>query len=82
MLLALLQILYVNQAINWGRLGSTRTLPDCRPADSDPELEGPALLDGEEEPDDDPEEEMQDGGDHAREHRAIQGSLVDYILIQ
>ena len=51
------------------------TLPDCRPADGDPELEDPALLDGEEEPDDDPEEEVQDGGDHAREHRAVQGSL-------
>ena len=54
-----------------------RILPDSRPADGDPELERPALLDGEEEPHDDPEEEVEDGGDHAREHGAIKGSLAE-----
>ena len=56
---------------------TVRTAPDCRPADGDPEFERPALLDGEEEPHDDPEEEVEDGGDHAREHGAVEGSLAE-----
>ena len=57
-----------------------RTVPDCSPADGDPELECPALLNGEEEPHNDPEEEVEDGGDHAREHGAVQGSLANIRL--
>ena len=50
---------------------------DSSSADIDPQLELPGHLDGEEEPGDNPEEEVEHRGDHEHQHGAVEGALVD-----
>ena len=55
---------------------------DGGPAHSDPQLELPGHLDGEEEPGYDPEEEVEDGADHEHQHGTVQGTLNRTIRIR
>ena len=51
------------------------------PADSHSQLKGPLLLNGEEEPNDNPEEQVEDGADDARQHSTIKAALVDKGIV-
>ena len=51
------------------------------PADRHPQLKGPLLLNGEEEPNDNPEEQVEDGTDNAGQHGAIQAALIDERVV-